>query len=206
MRLRPFPNALSITPERYSVTMGKRLDRYLKNVKYHFAREYLISTELKDSIYNQLISNIGKDSFIELEKKHHNEFLEDLLMNTAHLDMVYRGDDQLIQKKDPIMMRPYSYMGRAHFYSPYKIIGNWEISTFAFNLFFLWAMTTFLYVTLLDNSLKKLIKFFESPPVGRYEEQRLSAFGRIFDTVKILFNYHKVYRRARNFAKMKNVE
>lgn len=200
--LRPFSNALSITPQRYSIAMGNRLDAYLRNAKNHFAREYVLSTEIKDSIYSQLVASIGRENFIQLEKKYNNEFLEDLLMNTAHLDMVYRGDDQLIQKKDPIMMRPYSHMGRAHFYAPYKIIGSWEISTFVFNLVFIWAMTGFLYVTLLDNSLKKLIKFFESPG-GRSDEPRLSAFGRMFDTVRILLNYPKVYRRARRISRLK---
>ncbi len=205
-QLRPFSNALSITSERYSRAMGTRLDGYLRNAKNHFAREYVLSTQIKDSIYNQLVAEIGRDKFIELEKKYNNEFLEDLLMNTAHLDMVYRGSDQLIQKKDPILMRPYSHMGRAHFYAPYKIIGAWEIPTFIFNLIFIWAMSLFLYVTLLDNSLKKLIKFFESPPVSRNDEQRLSAFGRLFDTVKVLLNYPRVYRRARKMAKLKKAK
>ncbi|MEP1093915.1 MAG: ATP-binding cassette domain-containing protein [Cyclobacteriaceae bacterium] len=202
-QLRAFSNAVSISPQRYSTAMGRRLDSYLQNAKSHFAREYILSTEIKDSIYSQLIKDIGRDEFISLERKYNNEFLEDLLMNTAHLDMVYRGEDQLIQKKDPIMMRPYSHMGRAHFYAPYKIIGSREISTFTFNLIFLWAMSAFLYVTLLDNSLKKLIKFFESPPVSKADEQSLSAFGRLFDTVKILLNYPKVYRRARKMARLK---
>ncbi len=199
--LRPFANYGSITAQRYSRVLGERLDNYLKYAKDYFAGQYLISTAKKDSIYNQLVSEIGRDAFIALEKRHNNEFLEDLLMNTAHLDMVYRGKDQLIQKKDPVLMRPYSHIGRAHFYAPYKILGSWEIPTFIFNLIFLWGMTVFLYVTLLDNTLKKIIKFFESPPGGRNGEQRLSAFGRIYDTLKVLMNYPRVYRRARRMSR-----
>ncbi|MEQ9403491.1 MAG: ATP-binding cassette domain-containing protein [Cyclobacteriaceae bacterium] len=200
-QLRPFTNVQSITPDRYSKRLGERIDSYLRYAKNYFAKDYLNFTARKDSIYKALVDRIGKDQFIALEKKHNNEFLEDLLMNTAHLDMVYRGKDQLIQKKDPILMRPYSHMGRAHFYAPFKIIGSWEISTFVFNLIFVWAMSAFLYVTLLDNTLKKIIKFFESPPGGISEEKRLSAFGRIFDTIQILFNYPRVYLRARKLAK-----
>lgn len=199
-RLRPFPNAASIQPDRYSSVVGERLENYFRYAKNYFAEQYLRSTETKDAIYADLVENIGRDAFIDLEKKYNNEFLEDLLLNTAHLDMVYRGDDQLIQKKDPILMRPYSHIGRAHFYSPYKIIGSWEIPTFYFNLIFIWAMTIFLYVTLLENSLKKLIKFFETPQ--RHDGKALSAFGRVFDTVKILFNYPREVRsRARRIAK-----
>lgn len=200
---RLFPGVQSITPDRYSSVLGERLDRYLKGAKNHFAIAYVKASEKKDSVYAELVKNIGKDQFIALEKKHNNEFLEDLLMNTAHLDMVYRGKDQLIQKKDPILMRPYSHFGRAHFYAPYKILGGIEVSTFVFNLIFIWGMTTFLYVTLLDNSLKKVLRFFESPP-GKADEKSLSAFGRVFDTIRILFNYPKVYRRARKLSKVKN--
>ena len=158
--LMTFPSVSRIQPKRYSSSIGERVDSYLKSAKTFFAKGYLKATAKKDSIYEGLVNEMGKDTFLALEKKHNNEYLENLLMNTSQLDMVYRGEDQLIQKKDPVLMRPYSHMGRAHFYAPYKIIGNWEIPTFFFNLLFLWAMTFFLYVTLLHNSLEKLIKFF----------------------------------------------
>lgn len=48
-KIRPFSYALSLTPERYSVAIGNRLDQYLRNTKNYFAQEYLISTEIKDS-------------------------------------------------------------------------------------------------------------------------------------------------------------
>jgi len=197
---RSFVSAPNLHPDKYTIETGRRLDNYLKGAKAYFAEAYITSTEKKDAIYDQLIEKFGRDQFIALEKKYNNEYLEDLLMNTAHLNMVYRGKDQLIQKKDPVLMRPYSHIGRAHFYAPYKIIGNKEIPTFIFNLIFIWGMTLFLYMTLLDNSLMKLIKFFESPP-GR-DERRLSTFGRLFDTFRILFNYPKIYLRARKISKV----
>ena len=200
--LRPFANLVSISPQRYSMVLGERINSYLAYAKNHFARSYITSRERKDSIYTALIDEIGKPAFIDLERTHNNEFLEDLLTNAAHFDMIYRGENQLIQKKDPILMRPYSHIGRAHFYAPYKIVGRWEIPTFVFNMIFIWAMTAFLYATLLDNTLKKLIKFFESPPGGR-GEPRLSAFGRFFDTIRILFNYPKLYLRARKISRSK---
>jgi ABC-type multidrug transport system ATPase subunit len=201
--IRAFPNIASVSPERYSISVGNRLNAYLINAKNYFAKQYLSSLAKKDSIYNNLTKTIGKEALINLERQHNNEFLEDLLMNTAHLDMVYRGKDQLIQKKDPIMMRPYSHRGRAHFYAPYKIIGDLEISTFVFNIIFIWAMTAFLYATLIDNTLKKLILFFESPPGGKNDEPRLSSFGRLFDTIRVLLNYPRVFWRARKLAKIK---
>jgi hypothetical protein len=64
-------------------------------------------------------------------------------------------------------------------------------------------MTAFLYATLIDNTLKKLILFFESPPGGKNDEPRLSSFGRLFDTIRVLLNYPRVFWRARKLAKIK---
>lgn len=192
-RFRPFQYSDQLTTAYYSRAIGNRLDNYFKGARDYFAKGYLTAQKKRDSIYNSLIDGLGKDQFIELERKYHNEFLADLLSNRAQLDMVYQGEDQLIQKKDPIYMRPYSKFGRAHFYAPFKVIGTQEIPTYTFNVVFIWLMSLVLYLTLLDNSLKKLIKFFESP---RGEEGRPTAWAKFLDTIGVLVNTPRVYIRA----------
>ncbi|MEO1256124.1 MAG: hypothetical protein AAFY41_14740, partial [Bacteroidota bacterium] len=130
-----------------------------------------------------------------------NEFLADLLMNRAHLDMVYRGEDQLIQKKDPVFMRPYSSIGRAHFYAPFKVLLGYEIPTFYFNIAFVWFMSIVLYLALLDNTLKKVIKFFE--PKNK-DESRPGVWMRFWDAFKVVLSYPKVYTRAIKIKKVSN--
>ncbi|MEM7298428.1 MAG: ATP-binding cassette domain-containing protein, partial [Bacteroidota bacterium] len=174
---RAFPYTEQLTPATYSRTIGQRLDNYLKGAKQSFARKYINAQTRRDSVYGALIKTLGKEDFVRLERRYHNEFLADLLMNRAHLDMVYRGKDQLIQKKDPIFMRPYSHIGRAHFYAPYKILGDIKVPTFVFNMAFVWFMTIVLYLALLDNTLKKIIKFFESP---RGDEQNPTAWAKFW--------------------------
>ena len=196
--LRAFPYLEQITPEYYSTSIAEKLDEYLQYAKEYFADEYLQSQQARDQLYQDLVNQLGKDGFVELEKKYHNEFLADLLMNRAHLDMVYRGDDQLIQKKDPIFMRPYSNIGRAHFYAPIKILGGWEVSTFYFNISFIWFMTIVLYLALLDNTLKKLIKLLESK---QKDENRPRPWVRIWDTILIMIGSPRVYKRARKIKK-----
>lgn len=199
--LRAFPYLEQITPEYYSTSIAEKLDQYLQYAKDHFAGEYLKAQKARDKLYQDLVNDLGKDGFVELEKKYHNEFLADLLMNRAHLDMVYRGDDQLIQKKDPIFMRPYSNIGRAHFYSPIKILAGWEISTFYFNMAFIWFMTIVLYLALLDNTLKKIIKLFESK---EKDETRANPWLRMWDTFLIMIGSPRVYKRARKIKKTVN--
>lgn len=198
--LRAFPYTEQLTPDYFSTTISDRLDNYLLYAKEHFADNYLRSQEARDKLYKELVNDLGREGFVELEKKYHNQFLADLLMNRAHLDMVYRGEDQLIQKKDPIFMRPYSKIGRAQFYAPIKVLGDWEIPTFYFNIAFIWFMAVILYLALLDNTLKKIIKFFES---RRKDESRPNAWIRIWDTFLIVISSPRVYRRALKIKKSK---
>lgn len=195
---RSFPYADQISTRYYNTAIGTRLETYLRAAKSYFAQNYLIAQTRRDSVYSSLIDQMGREEFNDLEKKYHNEFLADLLMNRSQLDMVYRGKDQLIQKKDPIFMRPYSHIGRAHFYAPYKIIGDTKVSTFYFNICFIWFMTIVMYLALLDNSLKKLIRFFESP---RGDENNPTAWAKFWDTIGVLINTPKVYLRALQIKK-----
>ncbi len=188
--------------DKYTIDTGERLEKHLQSAKNYFSVQYLKSTEKKDSIYAELIHKIGKEAFISLEKHYNNEYLEDLLMNKANFDKVYRGQNQLIQKKDPILMRPYSKIGRAHFYAPYKVLGTTEIPTFIFNLVFIWIMIFILYLTLLNNTLKKVIKFFESPP-GKKGEQKLSILQRLSDIIIMFFKYPKILIQAKKLTVIK---
>ncbi|MEM6644339.1 MAG: ATP-binding cassette domain-containing protein [Bacteroidota bacterium] len=192
-----------LTERYYSATIAKRLDEYLKGAKRYFANGYLAAQAQKDSIYNALSSELGKEEFIALEKKYHNEFLSDLLKNRSQLDMVYRGEDQLIQKKDPIFMKPYSKTGRAHFYAPFKIVGDLEIPTYTFNVVFIWFMTTLLYIALLKGTLKRIIKFFSTP---KRDDQNPSYFAKMLDRLGVLINRPGVYIRALQIKKKTELE
>lgn len=195
---RPFPYVDQLQPNLYNASVGERLRIHLFAAKDYFADNYLEAQKKRDEIYQNLVKTLGKEQFVQLEKRYHNEFLADLLMNRAHFDMVYQGEDQLIQKKDPIYMRPYSHLGRSHFYAPFKIIGSTQISTFYFNIAFIWFMTIVLYLSLLDNTLKKIISFFESPSG---DEGNPTVWGKFWDTIGILINTPRIYLRALQIKK-----
>jgi hypothetical protein len=59
-------------------------------------------------------------------------------------------------------MKPGSKYGRAHFYAPYKQLGNLKIDTLLFNIAAIWIMTIFLYGTLYLNVLKRFLIFLET--------------------------------------------
>jgi hypothetical protein len=68
----------------------------------------------------------------------------------------------IIQKADPVYMSPGSRYGRAHFYAPFKMIGNLKIGTLLFNTLAVWIMCMILFVSLYFNLLRKLINLIES--------------------------------------------
>jgi hypothetical protein len=59
-------------------------------------------------------------------------------------------------------MSPGSKFGRAHFFAPYKQLGDLKIETLIFNVLAIWFMIFILVVTLYYNVLKKFIRFLET--------------------------------------------
>jgi hypothetical protein len=58
-------------------------------------------------------------------------------------------------------MEPGSHVGRAQFYAPFKMLGNWKIDTLWFNMMVIWLMNILLFVTLYFNLLKGLLDLME---------------------------------------------
>ncbi len=114
---------------------------------------------LRDEKYVELSNKYGKDGILKLKQDYHNEKLTSFVLGKSRVKQVYESENMLIRKKDPIYMDPLSKIGRAHFYSPVKIIGKNQIETFWFNLGVIWFAIFFLYITLYFDLLKKALKF-----------------------------------------------
>jgi len=184
----------------YNESIGKSIDNYLGDAKEYFNRRYVDSLNDRDSIYTSLIKKLGKEEFLMLEKDNHNEFLEDLLMNKTNFKAIYKSKNELIQKKDPIFMIPHSNVGRAHFYAPYKVLGKHLVPTFVFNIVFIWIMSFVMYIFLLDNSLKKIIEFFQVKT--KNEKKRKSRWNKFINKIFSL-RFHTIISRAININRRK---
>jgi ABC transport system ATP-binding/permease protein len=116
----------------------------------------------KDSLVTHLRSKIGNVEFQNLMDRNFNENVANIVLNRLNTSKIFESDKKLIQKADPVLMKPGSRYGRAHFYAPYKQLGNVKIDTLPFNMGAIWIMTILLYVTLYFNILKRFIVFLES--------------------------------------------
>ena len=162
-----------INPENYNEHITRETVNYLDSLKSIMrARERLLSVR-KDSLTKVLIAHYGEERFLEMREKDHNKQLAQLVRNNFPGKMIYETDDRLIQKADPVFMKPSSKIGRAQFYAPYKMLGPIEITTMIFNIGAIWVMNMVLFVTLYFSLLKKLINTLEKLKIPIFKK-----FGR----------------------------
>jgi len=165
----------SVNYDDFSGHTGDQVIEYLDSLGFSLRMAIREINAEKDALYDQMRMAMGNDKLLELREKNYNENLADIVRNTLNKNKILDSDNRLIQKADPIFMKPGSKFGRAHFYAPYKQIGDLKIDTLPFNVIIIWLMTIGLSVTLYFNILKKFIIFLESLKLPLWRK-----FGRGF--------------------------
>ncbi len=136
------------------------LIKYLTDLqRYYNILSNKISSQ-KDKIITQLEQQLGQDGLMSLKKNNYNKKLADIVLNRNRVKQIILYNGELIRKKDPIFMTPYSHIGRAQFYAPFKFIGNKKIDTFVFDNFVMLLMSLLLYIALYYDWLRKFIQLF----------------------------------------------
>jgi ABC-type multidrug transport system ATPase subunit len=142
--------------------IGDQAKDYLDTLTTTIRNKNRIVSARKDSLINYLTNRIGELEYQKLKEENYNESLANMVLNRLNTSKIYESDRRLIQKADPVLMKPGSKFGSAHFYAPYKMVGRMKIDTLAFNMLAIWIMTAFLFITLYLNLLKRFIEFLET--------------------------------------------
>ncbi len=146
----------------FNETTAYQAADYLDSLRVSFrARSRLLSLR-RDSLYNMIKTSMGEERFDRLREQNYNTYIADVVLNRLHTIKIYDSERKLIQKADPIFMKPGSKIGRAHYYAPFKQLGNIKIPTLIFNTMALWIMIVALFVTLYYNLLNRFVVFLES--------------------------------------------
>ncbi len=132
---------------------------HLKSIKNFYRDLYNIADKKQDTKKHQLNSSAEKrQAFITLKNDYYNHDLERFMKNSnqflSNKIIEYKGE--LWQKTDPIFQDPENKFIKAHFLSPTKRIGDYSISTFRANLFIIWLINIFLFLSLYWKGLTKL--------------------------------------------------
>jgi ABC-type multidrug transport system ATPase subunit len=169
----PWPAMRLLQGERYTVDASYMVIDFLDSLQKSLRSKYLEYMEVKDAITDSLVRTIGQEGLVLLREANHNEDLADMVLNRTVQKKLYETDEMIIQKSDPVLMEPGSPLGRAHFYAPSKRIGNLRINTLWFNMLVIWLMSTFLFVTLYFNLLKRLLNLLERIRIPGFGSDRL---------------------------------
>jgi ABC-type multidrug transport system ATPase subunit len=152
----------SLTYKGFNEVVANEARQFLDSLKTSFRLKSRTISYARDTLFKQISGKIGENEFIALRGNDYNENLANILLNRLTANKIYDAGDKYIQKADPVFMRPGSKLGRAHFYAPFKQIGNLKIETLVFNIAVIWVMILFLFITLYYNVLKSFIAFLES--------------------------------------------
>ncbi|MBW6500379.1 MAG: ATP-binding cassette domain-containing protein [Bacteroidales bacterium] len=139
---------------------ARQVESYLDLLARDFRALSRSASERKDQVSASIEREIGREGMIALRDNYYNERLADILLNNEVIDKTLETPEVIIQKYEPAFMKPTSGYGRAHYYAPYKKIGNLKIDTYLFNLTVIWIVTLILYVALYYNLLRKLVTGF----------------------------------------------
>jgi ABC transport system ATP-binding/permease protein len=160
--IRPGEWVKNLTYDNFNEFTAGEAKSFLDSLSSAFRAKSRSVMNLRNSLYQQIASKIGAEEFIKIRGEDYNEDLADIVLNNMTKSKIYDAGDRFIQKAEPIFMHPGSRIGRAHFFAPYKLIGNLKISTLLFNVVVIWIMILSLFVTLYFNVLKRFIAFLES--------------------------------------------
>ncbi len=156
--LPPYQFTDNLTPEKFNSEIAALAKAHLEKLKDFYNARYQKIKQVKD----QLIYRLGKengDQFLYNQKmKYHNKSLENLVLNSDAKELYRETPYGYMQKIAPVYKEPDFKNGRAHFLASQKNLFGYTIDTYFFNLAVLWLMSTFLYIALYYNWLRKIME------------------------------------------------
>lgn len=157
----PPPDELitSLTSDRFDPAVADMAEHWLDSLAGRFKSVRNLNMSKRDSVTAALIAKMGKIAFLELKEDYTNRRLREIVVDEYNTTKSIETREKIIQKYEPVYMKPVSGNGRAHFYAPYKKVGNISVETFHFNIVVLWFVTLALYLALYLRFLRRFTGF-----------------------------------------------
>jgi ABC transport system ATP-binding/permease protein len=131
---------------------------YLTYLKLQFYQQYENSIQDK----NRLVDSIGANNLSVMLDKYHNYALEEIVTNRNAKETFNIANQEIIRYTGAIYQEPLSNYGRAHLFSPFKMINGQKTETIWFNASIIWVMTSLCYLIVLFNGFAIVRKLFRS--------------------------------------------
>lgn len=157
-----------LTLNSFDTTVARNTLSYLAGLKAYTINKQNEASRQIDNIFEEFFNRTGgKNAIIKLQTDYFNDKLAEQVTNRNIIKKIIELDNHFIRKKDPIYMEPSSNYGRAHFYAPFKKLGNLSIDTFWFNTLVILLTSFILFITLAFDVLRKIIVWFENVKLKR---------------------------------------
>ncbi len=163
--LKKFPEFAQSFPVKKKVENFTLDDGYafIDSLEHFSDHKMRIASTRKDSLLKALeVKEGGIEGLIAFQKKNDNDRLKEILHKPFETNKTILYRKRVYRNDKPIYTLPEHKLGRAHFFAPYKRIGNRYISTFWFNLLVTWLFTYLLWVILYFKVLDRIVKFVET--------------------------------------------
>jgi len=155
----------SLNINRFNHAVADMEEKYLDSLAQQFLIFRKKNIDLKESVEIALMEKLGKEGFQDLKDNNANKKLREILLDEFSQKKTIETADKIIQRYEPVYMKPVSANGRAQFYAPYKQLGEKRIETLWFNIIVLWLASFLLYIALYYKVIQKAVSF--SFPVFR---------------------------------------
>jgi hypothetical protein len=154
----PPPEALisSLNSKRFDSAVAGKTEQLLDSLAHRFNSIRKVNSAKKESVTLALAEKMGEDEFLVLQDDNTNKRLREIVLDEFTTQRIIPAREKYIQKFEPAYMKPVSGNGRAHFYAPYKKIGDSQIETFLFNILVLWFVSLILYLVLYFKVLNRI--------------------------------------------------
>ena len=163
----------------------QKVDSFLGQVDFRYSLLYNEAVKERDVRYGNWVKKLGShDNFIAFRQKYYNSQITSVVTNEKELQEFSMHEDELVPAKYAIYRNPLSDCGRAHFYSPSKVILGVFIDTFWFNLSIIWMFGGVLFLILYYDLLRRVITYFETLRLNRANQRRLMRLLNITEPSK----------------------
>lgn len=169
----------NLKPDKLDDEVIKRTSNYLLDAQSIYHQQYLKASFKKDRWYTRNIEKYGgKEKFIKRKNKYENQQLASLVRNDKETMQFFRHGNKIIKLKDPIYTLPFLKNGRAHFYSPYKRIGNVYFDTYWFNIIVVWLSIVVCFVLLYYDVIFRVINYIDSLKLQRFNKRIINRLNK----------------------------
>ena len=151
----------ALTPDKVTPEVIAAAINYVELIRRYYIEYFNFANGKRNALIEKLEREEG-NLYLRLREKHHNETLEEFVLNKNEATTLIEYKGELIQKMDPVFLEPQHPFIKAHFYAPQKqVFGNY-IDTYIVNVIVLWVMTIGFYLILYFRLLKRTLDSVEA--------------------------------------------